>query len=664
MVGQSPKAARRGFTLVEIVIALVIVGFMLAAAIANFGTSNQSQSVGGVAQAFAAEIRSARSLAMASGWPTAIGIPSDGGTRSAATGFYQLEGPTSPRVTKRRSIKNEAPGVVFSVATWNKTSGEAWLASTPGHGPGFSPNSWSPPYPKDYLLVFLPSGRVLSNGWARDPRGYSFVVSNGIRVAGGSSPDGEPDFDVVPPAQQIVEATNPFTVTVSLDGAVSVQKGLVGGGVPESSGTGDSLIATLPPLTPKPTRPPELVNTEAFPKVPDAEEGSPAKVSVGGRLSLLVEAKSPDGVPLFARWKGPGRFSSAEPVPLQWSPEDDLWRGRLEWRPPDDTADGDSFELSVQVSDVFGLVNSEVGASSIQVTSSTSPWKVVYLKSGQLWLVDMDGASRQKISDEAFSDLETSPDGTQILAVKSGRLVLVQPGIGEVKALTPVGMNVTDPQWSGQRDRILFSSSNKVYTVRPDGSQLIELPLPNGGPSISPEGDKVTYQNWGIYTAAVDGSNQVRLTSHRGDFGPSISPDGSQIAFGRDHGPWIQILTMPASGGSPTAIVNRDEAPYARYTNSRLTWSPDGTKILFSTARRSSSGSSTDNVLVMDLAADRNIYLTDTPGMAYEGAVWSPDGTALLSKGQGGQLFLVEADDSARIELDSGGISAFKWVKG
>jgi Tol biopolymer transport system component len=146
-----------------------------------------------------------------------------------------------------------------------------------------------------------------------------------------------------------------------------------------------------------------------------------------------------------------------------------------------------------------------------------------------------------------------------------------------------------------------------------DGSDYTAIPIADPTLNYIPQawssdGQRIAYEGWdeahtsrnGIYTARVkDGGDIVRLTSVKGihDIPADYSPDGKHLVFYRTARPepnWDlggQLWIMNTDGTDANRINTHGNmpSPYAR-------WSPDGTKILFATARDQpleSSGPST-----------------------------------------------------------------------
>ncbi len=658
-----------GFTLVEILLAMVIMGFMLTATVTSMGTSSRSQGASAIADALAAEIRAARSQAMATGWPTAIGIPSSGGKIYAAQGFYELEGPVLPRVTRTRSFESEAKGVYLSVATWAKSSGGDWLRKSPETGSGFVPDAWSPPFPEDFLLLFLPSGQVLSNGWSYDENGYSIVVSNGVTATVGTGSSETSSFTDTPPDFQISGAANPYTVTVGLDGTVSTHKGLGGtsSGVAET-GAGGVEVAALPPMSAKPTALPELVKMDGFPKQILEEPNSPIAVAQDGFLSLVVDAWSPEGVPLFAEWGGDGRFSSAEATPLEWNPTEGVWRGRVEWKPPATAKEGDEYQLNVRVKDRYGHLNAGGDVGVLKIVVTKQPWRVAYLKDGEIWRTEMDGSGQTKLCEGTFLEFDVSADGSKLVATTpdvvngNNTLVLVIPGVGIVRTLAPSSVRPSSPTWSPSGEVIFYNSSVGLSSVRPDGSNTRAIGSPSyGNYAVDSRGTKlVVKEGRDIITMDADGSNRKKVAS--GWFwGPSLSPDGSEVAFAGEFP--CRLYVVPANGGAIETLASNISDAWTLYANIRLSWSPDGSKVLFPTLP-SPIWNNPNGITVVERATKTLKKIPDSKNHGKASAYWSPDGSQLLGLNSSkGELVLMKPDGSGQTVLAPGYVSDCRWIK-
>jgi Tol biopolymer transport system component len=193
------------------------------------------------------------------------------------------------------------------------------------------------------------------------------------------------------------------------------------------------------------------------------------------------------------------------------------------------------------------------------------------------------------------------------------------------------------------------SATGKGATVGIDGSGYTVLPISdqtlNYVPQIwSPDGSRIAFECWdtskpsrnGIYTARTKGGDIVRVTSHDGphDIPADYSPNGTQIVFYRaaleEPEPWdlggaLWVVNVDGSGARRIETPGVMPSPGAR-------WSPDGTKILFSTARAQQTGA------LWTVNADGSnltrIFQDTDPNYAYgryaTGPVWSPDGSQIM----------------------------------
>jgi len=152
----------------------------------------------------------------------------------------------------------------------------------------------------------------------------------------------------------------------------------------------------------------------------------------------------------------------------------------------------------------------------------------------------------------------------------------------------------------------------------------------------------------------ADGTGQTRLTDNpTWDYDPSWSPDGTKIAFSR--APRTDIPGAGRYGKSDIYVMNTDGSALVRLTNnpsvkgnSHPAWSPDSTKIAFSSSRDVDSG-----IYVMNADGSDQTKLMDTQSSDHAPS-WSPDGTkvAVTSSTDGEyQIYIVGADGSGRTRL-------------
>jgi len=222
------------------------------------------------------------------------------------------------------------------------------------------------------------------------------------------------------------------------------------------------------------------------------------------------------------------------------------------------------------------------------------------------------------------------------------------------------------------------SGTGHAATVGVDGSGY--KPIPFGDPTLnyipqvwSPDGKRVAFEGFdeshpgrnGIYTArASDGSNIVRVTAVTGphDIPVDYSPDGTQIVFFRaareepdaDLGGSLWVVNVD---GSDARLIETPGVMPA----SAADWSPDGSRILFSTARAQLTGA------LWTVEADGS-NLTKVfegrKGRFATGPVWSPDGSQIMfalnpiadwfSHPANG-IYVINADGSGLAEVIGGG---------
>jgi len=149
----------------------------------------------------------------------------------------------------------------------------------------------------------------------------------------------------------------------------------------------------------------------------------------------------------------------------------------------------------------------------------------------------------------------------------------------------------------------------------------------------------------------ADGSGQSNLTNNPGfDTEPAWSPDGTKIAFSSARDGNFEVYVMNADGSGQSNLTNNPEPNLSPGAN----WSPDGTKIAFSSARDNPSQS---EVYVMNADGSGQTNLTNVLSIFDGRPAWSPDGTKIAFASNRGpnplptEIFVMNADGSGQTGL-------------
>ena len=209
---------------------------------------------------------------------------------------------------------------------------------------------------------------------------------------------------------------------------------------------------------------------------------------------------------------------------------------------------------------------------------------------------NVDGTEPERLTENTGLDHfpTWSPDGNQIAFIadgsSSGRLVKSQLHTmaadgSDVRNITPsLQLDLYPPAWSpdGQRIALVVDEREEpgaaIYTVKPDGSDLMKISEARSGPSWSPDGTRIAFtkshedDGVGLYTVAADGSDTRLVTVMEGGSGslsPSWSPSGSEILVG-----CVTMCIINVENGS---LVGR--SPISLHEGNVAEWSPDGSRI-------------------------------------------------------------------------------------
>lgn len=193
--------------------------------------------------------------------------------------------------------------------------------------------------------------------------------------------------------------------------------------------------------------------------------------------------------------------------------------------------------------------------------------------------------------------------------------------------------------------KITFASNrdgkSQIYLMNTDGtgqSRLSNNVANDEAPKWSPDNSRLVFQSdrdyqggtddsvsapAEIYTMKWDGTQQTRLTNNLyDDSAPTWSPDGTKIAFqSARNGVNYQIYVMNADGSGQVNISNSSA------NDMQPAWSPDGTKIAFASDRDHAAFS---NIYVMSANGTNQTRVTASGiGTRDDQPTWSPDGAKL-----------------------------------
>ena len=201
-----------------------------------------------------------------------------------------------------------------------------------------------------------------------------------------------------------------------------------------------------------------------------------------------------------------------------------------------------------------------------------------------------------------------SPDGTRIAFMSLpnnsfDNLHVMDADGSNVRTIAVKGRAAHPPAWSPDGSRIAFvdregnSLDRTVYTVRPAGSDLVELGETLGDPAWSPDGSRLAFIAKSLQEAATkwDSVPNMRLVvvdlignvqqqwTFYGDGSKwqtalSWSPDSSEIVYGT--GSAFYIIAADGTG-TPVEMWGEFGFGEEHETAGGAAWSPDGSTIAF-----------------------------------------------------------------------------------
>ncbi len=467
------RSRGRGFSLIEVTVAVGLLLLVLVFLSQAFMGLRQSKNVvRAQAEDLAETMRALRQQSMTSHTPTGIGIPSAGGP---ASGYYVLQGEVRPRVVRTRSF-NEGQSLVLAGCCWS----ELGFTSSPASSflsSRYSLANWQPPQPNDGLVMFLPSGEILTNLPTYQGQ-VALVLARGLEVQPGAL------------GLELLRAKNPLVLWCSLLGEIRLEGSLAGASHRLSDGLNASPISGVPGVDRSPANGPPEFTGPVLQISPPANANTLGQVAPGSTstlrlqryVSLKVTARDPDGDPLWCRWiprsSSPGQaFTKSGEVKMHYNPEARHWEATWAWHSPPGAAANSEFELDAVVSDHRGgearLAGQIAGSGRFHLLT---PGYLAFSRGNDTWMSNWDGSDpvivvrnrtrpRWSRGADRLVVKENSPGGHLWVVSRDGR---------RLDQLTNLPAQWTSPgSWSASNRRIGFAQQNgnscSVHSVSPWG---------------------------------------------------------------------------------------------------------------------------------------------------------------------------------------------------
>ena len=127
-----------------------------------------------------------------------------------------------------------------------------------------------------------------------------------------------------------------------------------------------------------------------------------------------------------------------------------------------------------------------------------------------------------------------SPDGTRIVATRSGRLEVLDANGKDVRILTALTSRDSDPAFLADGSTIVFAGKangvSNLYTVNADGTGLRQLTTKGGSwPAPCATGSIAFVSHDALYVMRANGSGLRRLARHAST--PDCAPNGESIVY-------------------------------------------------------------------------------------------------------------------------------------
>lgn len=423
----SMRRVRSGFSLLEIVISIFVLGLVLSVGALTFQSTISRERGKGLSHTLAAELRAARATAMQSEKFVAVCIPNGGSNNPFSRSFAIRGGYDRGELIRTINFDNDLAATIYT-----------------GRWPGDNLETfdelprWIGEADDEFRLVFRPDGTALSEDLAEKDGKYHFVVAANMDASG----------------DRLTRVTSPTTIWVSKAGTIGVMESVLPGGTLPESTSLPTVAELAPPKPPTNSGEPVISAVDFLPiDVEGLEDVGLGQTAVQihpqqkrpgmgqngieyGLSTFRFRATDSDGGPLtfsieVAADKGePGNFSYQESASalgpttggqmnfVQAEDGEWVWESVISWRPPPGAPMGTVYDFTLVVEDPEGnKTELASGADLMPRMALLKPENIVYeTNQHQLVMTNLDGTSHRKLTldEEDESKPFFSSDGTRL----------------------------------------------------------------------------------------------------------------------------------------------------------------------------------------------------------------------------------------------------------
>lgn len=200
-----------------------------------------------------------------------------------------------------------------------------------------------------------------------------------------------------------------------------------------------------------------------------------------------------------------------------------------------------SKKFAVKLSIIILLLSA---INSCYYERETDQQKVCYIRSGSIWVMNIDGSEQNNLTNSTSNDFSPSwsPDGKKILFVSdrdgNNEIYIINSDGSGLKQLTHTSGTDTSqcPTWSSDGEEIFFAGERSgdkfIFIAKADGTILKSFSIGSSVFSLTPSPDgKYIYYSPGLILRKIDIEKGTDDYLKNNPQNISVSPDGKSIAF-------------------------------------------------------------------------------------------------------------------------------------